>query len=279
MSDRVRVGGLDFDVITGQQLIAHVTEAIRRGQGGTIVTPNIDICCRASRDPASRHFVESASLVVPDGVPLLWAARLAGLPLTERITGADLIFSLSEMAADNDFPVFVIGGLPATDGQPDTAHRAAQGIADRIRNVKVVGAYSPPTLFNAATDDIEALRDTLVATQPKIVFVGLGFPKQERLIARLSGDLPGTWFMGCGAAVMFAAGQVRRAPGWMQRTGTEWVYRLINEPRRLGRRYLVHDAPFALRLLVSSAWAWTRSRHRSVPDSSTEPVSEGRTAA
>ena len=204
MSDRVRVAGLDFDVITERQLITDVTEAIRRGQGGTIVTPNIDICCRTSRDPASRHFVDTASIVVPDGVPLLWAARLAGLPLTERITGADLIFSLSEMAAENGFPVFVVGGMPGTGGQPDTAHRAAQGIADRVKDVSVVGAYSPPLLFNAARDDIEALRDSLVATQPKIVFVGLGFPKQERLIARLADDLPGTWFIGCGAAVMFA---------------------------------------------------------------------------
>ena len=278
MSDRVRVAGLDFDVITEPQLIAQVTEAIRGGQGGTIVTPNIDICCRVSRDPASRHFVDTASFVVPDGVPLLWAARLAGLPLTERITGADLIFSLSEMAAENDFPIFVVGGMPGTGGQPDTAHRAAQGITDHSRDVKVVGAYSPPLLFNAARDDIEALRDTLVATQPKIVFVGLGFPKQERLIARLSGDLPGTWFIGCGAAVMFAAGQVRRAPDWMQRTGTEWVYRLINEPRRLGRRYLVHDVPFAIRLLAASAWPRPR-RPKAPPESSSEQVSEGRTAA
>jgi N-acetylglucosaminyldiphosphoundecaprenol N-acetyl-beta-D-mannosaminyltransferase len=278
MSDRVRVAGLDFDVITEPQLIAQVTEAIRRGQGGTIVTPNIDICRRISRDPASRHFVDTASFVVPDGVPLLWAARLAGLPLTERITGADLIFSLSGMAAENDFPIFVVGGMPGTGGQSDTAHRAAQGITDRSRDVKVVGAYSPPLLFNAARDDIEALRDTLVATQPKIVFVGLGFPKQERLIARLSGDLPGTWFIGCGAAVMFAAGQVRRAPDWVQRTGTEWVYRLINEPRRLGRRYLVHDVPFAIRLLAASAWPRPR-RPRTPPESSSEPVSEGRTVA
>jgi N-acetylglucosaminyldiphosphoundecaprenol N-acetyl-beta-D-mannosaminyltransferase len=273
MSDRIRVGGLDFDVITEQRLIAEVAEAIRRGQGGTIVTPNIDICCRAGRDPASRHFVDTASFVVPDGVPLLWAARLAGLPLTERITGADLIFSLSQMAADNDFPIFVVGGMPGTGGQPDTAHRAAQGIADHIRDVKVVGAYSPPLLFDAARDDIEALRDTLVATQPKIVFVGLGFPKQERLIARLSGDLPGTWFIGCGAAVMFAAGQVRRAPEWMQRTGTEWMYRLISEPRRLGPRYLVHDVPFAIRLLASSAWVRSRSRPKTPAESSTERVS------
>ena len=254
MSDRVRVAGLDFDLLTEAELIARVAVAIRHGDGGTIVTPNIDICSRASRDPASRHFVDTASFVVPDGVPLLWAARLAGRPLVERITGADLIFSLSETAAANSWPVFVVGGIPGIGGLPDTAHRAAQGITDRFKDVKVVGAYSPPLLFNAARDDIEVLRDALAATQPKIVFVGLGFPKQERLIARLAGDLPGTWFVGCGAAVMFAAGQVRRAPYWMQRSGTEWVYRLVNEPRRLGRRYLVHDVPFAIRLLAASAW-------------------------
>jgi len=121
----------------------------------------------------------------------------------------------------------------------------------------VAGAFSPPARFDAATGDIDGLSAELAAAQPRIVFVGLGFPKQEQLIARLAASLPGAWFVGCGAAIPFAGGTVRRAPAWMQRAGLEWVYRLISEPRRLARRYLVDDLPFAMRLLAASA----RQRH------------------
>ncbi len=254
MTQRVRIADVDFDHLTEEQLIEQVTDAISRGAGGTIVTPNVDICRRVHRDPVSRDLVTAASIVVADGMPLIWAARLAGRPLPERITGADLIFSLSKAAAASSWPVYLAGGMPGADGQPGTAERAAIGLADRVPDIKVVGAHSPPARFDAATDDIEVLRDALAATQPKLVFVGLGFPKQEQLIARLSADLPGTWFVGCGAAIMFAAGQVSRAPSWMRQAGLEWVYRLISEPRRLVRRYLVDDLPFAIWLLASSAW-------------------------
>jgi len=254
VNDRVRVGGLDFDVFTASALIAQVTEAIGRGVGGTIVTPNVDICRRASRDLASRDLVLAASIVVPDGMPLIWAARLAGRPLPERITGADLIFSLSEAAAARGWPVYVLGGLPGIDGLPSAAELAARGLSGRYPRLRVAGAYSPPARFDGAAGDIDALCGELAAAQPRIVFVGLGFPKQEQLIARLAAGLPGAWFVGCGAAIPFAGGTVRRAPAWMQRVGMEWVYRLISEPRRLARRYLVEDLPFAVRLLAASAW-------------------------
>jgi N-acetylglucosaminyldiphosphoundecaprenol N-acetyl-beta-D-mannosaminyltransferase len=275
VSDRVRVGGLDFDVITGTQLIAQVTDAIGRGQGGTIVTPNVDICRLAGHDPVSRDLVAAATIVVADGMPLVWAARLSGRPLSERITGADLIFALSEIAAANSWPVYLIGGLPGADGLPGAAELAARGIAERYPGIQVAGAWSPPARFDAVADDVEEMRAELAAAQPKIVFVGLGFPKQEHLIARLAADLPGTWFMGCGAAILFAGGTVRRAPGWMQRAGLEWFYRLISEPRRLARRYLVDDLPFAVRLLAGSF----SQRRRGVADGAAGSAAEERPAA
>jgi len=253
MTDRVRLAGLEFDLIRQEQLIEQVTDAIRRGSGGTIITPNVDICRRTRRDPDTRLLVHAASIVVPDGMPLLWAAWLAGRPLLQRITGADLIFSLSAAAAANSWPIYVLGGLPGADGSPGAAELAAGRIEARYEGIKVVGAYSPPFPFDAKAGDITGIRAALADTQPKIVFVGLGFPKQERLIARLCGDLPGTWFVACGAAIPIAAGQLNRAHPLVQRMGLEWGYRLINEPRRLARRYLIHDIPFAIRLLVASA--------------------------
>nr|BFE83688.1 hypothetical protein GCM10020093_062890 [Planobispora longispora] len=109
---------------------------------------------------------------------------------------------------------------------------------------------APPYGFEQCPESYAAVRDALLAAAPRLVFVGLGFPKQDRLIAALREDLPTTWFVGCGAAVSFTAGAVPRAPGWMQRVGLEWLFRLCSEPGRLARRYLVNDLPFALRLLT-----------------------------
>ncbi len=275
MTDRIRVGGLDFDLLTEAQVVTHVADAIRRGSGGTIVTPNIDICRRTDRDPSTKGLVEAASIVVPDGIPLLWAARLAGLPLVQRIAGADLIFSLSEAAAANSWPIYVLGGLPGAEGEPGAAELAADRLAARYDGLKIAGAYSPPFPFDAKAGNIDDIRGWLAEAQPKIVFVGLGFPKQERLIARLCAELPGAWFVGCGAAIPIAAGQLNRAHPMIQRFGLEWLHRLVNEPRRLAKRYLVHDFPYAIWLLVTSA---LHRREAPRPDSARNPAEAERIA-
>lgn len=243
---RVSLLGLDFDRLTQDQVIRHVAAAIGLGRGGTIVTPNVDICRLARRDAAKRALVTGASLVVPDGVPLLWAARLRGDPLVERITGASLIFALAEAAVAGGWPIYLLGG------QPGVAELAGQQLCRRYPGLIVAGTYSPPLRFDAAADSVEALRQELTAAEPRIVFVGLGFPKQELLISRLRRSLPAAWFVGCGAAIPLAAGAVRRAPGWMQRCGLEWAFRLAREPGRLFSRYLIHDLPFAVALLAGS---------------------------
>jgi exopolysaccharide biosynthesis WecB/TagA/CpsF family protein len=254
MPDRVRVAGADFDLVSHAELIDNVVAAIRGGSGGTIVTANIDICHRISRDAASRQFVSSASYVVPDGMPLLWAAWLSSQPLVERITGADLIYSLSSAAAVNGWPVYLIGGMPAEDERPSAAELAGERLSSLHPGLEVAGSYAPPAQFNARTDDIDVLCKELSKAEPSIVFVGLGFPKQERLIERLIPELPRAWFIGCGAAIVYASGERRRAPGWMQRAGLEWAFRLASEPRRLAGRYLRRDVPFAITLLAESAW-------------------------
>ncbi len=260
MGNRVSIAGAGFDILTQAQLVENVGEAIRHAVGGTIVTPNIDICHRIGRDPSSRGFITSASFVVPDGMPLLWAGRLVGTPLVERITGADLIYSLSEAAAAGGWPIFLVGGMPSADGRPSAAQRAADRLVELYPGLQVAGTYAPPAKFRAMTDDIEVLCKDLAESEPKIVFVGLGFPKQERLISRLIPELPDAWFIGCGAAIPYAAGELRRAPRWMQQTGLEWIFRLVSEPRRLAGRYLRRDLPYAAALLTKSAREGLRRR-------------------
>ncbi|WP_308250299.1 WecB/TagA/CpsF family glycosyltransferase [Sphaerisporangium fuscum] len=209
-----------------------------------MVTPNVDICRACARDPEVRAIVAGADLAVADGMPLVWASKLLGTPLPERITGADLIWSLSEAAAAEGLPVYLLGGPPGV------AARASEVLRGRCPGLRVAGVASPARGFETSVEALADVREALVAARPRVVFVGLGFPKQDRLVRILRADLPGTWFVGCGSAIAFTAGAVRRAPEWMRRSGLEWLFRLASEPGRLARRYLVDDLPFALRLLT-----------------------------
>ncbi|MGX5653812.1 WecB/TagA/CpsF family glycosyltransferase [Geodermatophilus nigrescens] len=217
------------------------------GNGGWIVTVNVDILRAVARDPDLARLVSGATLAVADGMPLVWASRLAGDPLPERVTGASLVGTLAEAAALTGHSVYLLGGEP---GVPEAAGAA---LAERFPGTRVVGTESPPFGFDADEAQVAALLDRVASAAPDLVLVGLGFPKQERLIALLRPLLPHAWLLGCGAGIPFAAGQYRRAPVLLQRMGAEWVHRLALEPRRLARRYLAHDLPFALDLLSRAA--------------------------
>jgi N-acetylglucosaminyldiphosphoundecaprenol N-acetyl-beta-D-mannosaminyltransferase len=244
---RVHLSGLAFDRLTEAEVVGHIIGESRLGRGGWVATPNIDICRSAHRDPAVRRLVNSATLVVPDGMPLVWASRLRSDPLPERVTGSSLIFSLSAAAADSSKSIYLLGGDP---GVPE---RAAEKLRRRYPGLVVAGFDAPPPGFEKNDHSLDGVRGRLVAAEPDIVYVGLGFPRQERLVAQLVPSLRSAWFVACGAAIPFAAGTLRRAPSWVQDSGLEWTFRLINEPRRLLRRYLIDDLPFAARLLGSSA--------------------------
>lgn len=244
---RTRLAGLEFDRLTEAAAVDHIMAASQRHEGGWAATPNVDICRQTRRDPALHSLVTTASLIVPDGMPLVWAARLLGHPFPERVAGGSLIFSLSEAAAQQGRSIYLIGGAP---GVPQ---RAGDELRRRYPGLRVAGADSPPLGFDQDRLAIEAIRDRLTTAAPDIVYVGLGFPKQERLIADLAPACPRAWFIGCGAAIPYAAKTLPRPPRWMRRTGLAWLFRLMNEPRRLFRRYLVDDLPFAITLLASSA--------------------------
>ncbi|MFI9594275.1 WecB/TagA/CpsF family glycosyltransferase [Nonomuraea sp. NPDC052265] len=242
--ERVQVGGVGVDVVAEADVVRWVAAEAAAGRGGRIVTPNVDICRAVARDPALQELVRSADIVVADGMPLVWAARLLGTPLPGRVTGADLIWSLSEVAAARSWPVYLLGGPPGV------AELAADELRSCRPGLKVAGVHAPPYHFDDTAEGRERVRRRVVAARPRLVFVGLGFPRQDLLIAELREELPEAWFVGCGAAIAFAAGTVQRAPRWMRRAGLEWAFRLVSEPGRLARRYLVDDLPFAVRLLT-----------------------------
>jgi N-acetylglucosaminyldiphosphoundecaprenol N-acetyl-beta-D-mannosaminyltransferase len=245
----VELLGVRFLAWTEQEVVDHVLRSLRGTKlrrGGWIVTPNIDILRKLTADPDLRELVGDAAVMVPDGMPLLWAAALQGTPLPERVTGASLLGTLCAAAAADDRSVYLLGGAEGV------AEAAASRLAAKHPGLRVSG-WSPPFGAEATAEGIAEMRSRIRGYAADVVFCGFGFPKQERVIAALIGDCPDVWFVGCGASLTFAAGRIPRAPRWMQRCGLEWVHRLYREPRRMFRRYIVEDLPFAFRLLARAA--------------------------
>lgn len=242
--ERIFLEGVGFDALDEREVIDHVLHEVEIGRGGWIVTPNLHILRQASLDTRCARLVNQADLVVADGQPLVWASRLAGTPLPGRVAGSDLIWSLSSAIADSLGSVFLLGG------DPGIATRAAHQLQSQIPGLRILGTHAAPVGFDRDPAQVRELTDQLATTRPDLIFVGLPFPMQAEVIERLRPVVPAAWFIACGMALGFAAGQHSRAPRPMQRAGLEWAHRLVHEPRRLGRRYLLEGVPFAARLLT-----------------------------
>lgn len=238
----IRLMGVRFHAVTERQAIEHILRELDAGNGGFVVTPNLDHLRRYRSDVPFAALISEASLVLADGTPVVWASRLAGTPLPERVAGSDLISSLSSAAAEAGRSVFLLGGAPGT------ADAAAAVLVGRHPTLKIVGTACPPMGFEDDPAEMLKLIEQLRAAKPDIVFVALGSPKQEFLIDRIGRTLPQTWWLGVGISLSFLCGEVKRAPRWLQRCGLEWTHRLVQEPRRLFKRYILVGLPFATRL-------------------------------
>ncbi|MEI8195139.1 MAG: WecB/TagA/CpsF family glycosyltransferase [Phycisphaerae bacterium] len=252
---RITLMGVEIDRLTEAQCVARIMADLaqnrqpahasdREGGGGWVVTANVDHLRRLTKQPEYRALCRPASLVTADGTPLLWAARLQRTPLPERVTGSNLIWSLTAAAARDGRSILLLGGAPGS------ADGASQVLQKKYPGLRVVGTACPPFGFEKDPTQMTALRELLLATLPDIVYVALGSPKQERFIAEFRQLLPGAWWLGVGISFSFVNGDVARAPKWMQHCGLEWVHRLCQEPKRLARRYLMEDLVFALGLLL-----------------------------
>jgi len=250
-ADTAELLGLRFARLTRDQVVDRVARALERGQGGWLFTPNVDYMRRVAKEPSARALLSGADLTVADGIPLLWAARLQGRPLPDRVAGSDLVWLLAERAARDGRSIYLLGG------DPGAAEKAARELQKRWPGLRIAGTSSPRISSTPTVEELQGVRTALETTLPDLVYVGLGAPKEERLISNLRSDFPRTWWIGVGISLSFMSGDIRRAPSWMQRAGLEWLHRLSQEPRRLARRYLLEDLPFALRLLV---WSWRNRR-------------------
>lgn len=226
--------GITFNALRMGGVVDRILNVIKTDQPPCryIVTPNVDHVVQFQNDPALQAAYHDAELVVADGKPILWAARLLKRPIPETVPGSDLVPAIFD-ALNNRKPlrVFLLGAGPMV------AQRAATKIVDKWRSVAVAGVYSPPLGFEQDEAENEKILALLAHAKPDLLIVGLGAPKQEVWVKKYHKRINAKVALCAGATIDFLAENTQRAPMWMRRSGLEWLHRLSTDPKRLWKRY------------------------------------------
>jgi len=223
--------GVPFDNVTTAQTVSLIEDMVESRGPRHLVTANVDFLVQSLQDVELHRILTDAHLVLCDGMPLVWASRILGNPLPERVAGSDLVPLLIETAVRKQYRLFFLGGTP------EIAAQAVANLKKKHPQVVIAGHYSPP-VANLFEMDHEEICRRIRQAKPDLLFVSFGCPKQEKWIAMHYRDLGVPVSVGVGATIDFLAGKVLRAPRWMRATGTEWLFRLLQEPRRLFKRYM-----------------------------------------
>jgi len=205
---------------------------------GYVCAAPVHALMEARRDPEMRAALHGATLVVPDGMPLVWASNLLGERLDDRVYGPELMLRYSDRCAERGHRVWLYGGR-----DQGSLVQLALSMRRRHPGIQIVGGYSPP--FRPLRPDEEhAVARQINGAEPDVLWVGIGVPKQEKWMARMRERLDVPVMCGVGAAFDFHAGRISMAPRWMQRHGLEWIYRTVQEPKRLLPRYMYTNPGF-----------------------------------
>jgi len=244
--ERVVIDGVAIDNLTMEEAVQVVEGHIDRASGLLVVTPNVDHLLRLRRDEEFRRAYARAGLVLADGMPLLWLARLQGTPLKAKVSGSDFLIEFCRIASVRGRRVFFLGSAEGV------VQQAARILQERYPGLVVAGTYSPTWGFDRNEEETRRILEAVKQHEPDILFVGAGAPKQEKWLLHHWAELSPTVCVGVGAAFDFISGRVRRAPRWMRQAGLEWFWRLIHEPLRLFHRYILEDLPFLCYLAVKT---------------------------
>ena len=234
----VSINDVAIDNVTFEDAMSLLKRFIEEKKPRYVVTPNVDHIVRLRDDEEFREVYRNAHLVLADGMPILWAARFLGTPLKEKISGSDILPRFCTIAAKEGYRLFFLGG------GGDDAGLAAQKLKECCPGLNIAGIYAPPFGFEKDEEEQKKIISMIRDNNIDILFAGLGTPKQEKWIYGHYKELGVPVSIGIGAGFSFIAGTVRRAPRWMQSAGVEWLWRIIQEPGRLWRRYLIYDTQF-----------------------------------
>jgi len=251
----VAVMGLPLANVTADEAVEQIETLILSGGTHQVATANLDFWLNSLNDVHLHRIIAGCSLVLPDGMPLVWISRLLGKPLKERVSGADLVPQLAELSAKKGYGIYLLGG------KPGVAERATKVLQQMYPDVNIVGHHAPPLADLERMDHGDAL-DRIRAAKPDILMVAFGNPKQEKWIrmhAKRSG-VPVS--IGIGGSMDMLVGDVQRAPVWMQRSGLEWLGRCLQEPARLFPRYARNFSGLALKLPLALLAQFLQRPHR-----------------
>ncbi len=245
MTERENILGVEVSAINLSQALAVIDGWIENRQSNYVcVTPAHGIM-ECQRDPTLRGIFNRSGLTTPDGMSVVWLLKLRGHRHVDRVYGPDLLEAVCELSLSRGWRHYFYGGAP------EVVEMLVSRLQARFPGLGVVGSYSPP--FRPLTDEEDqAIIQEINAVDPDIVWVGISTPKQERWMAAHLDQLSAPVLIGVGAAFDFLSGKKSQAPRWIQRSGLEWFYRLVSEPRRLWRRYA--EYPYFVWLVIAQSF-------------------------
>jgi len=237
MNQKVELFGIKFDNLTIEEVKNFVVDFIKSGQKGYVVTPNAFHIVMLRKDEEFRKAYEKAKLVLADGVSIIFSSKILGKPLKERCAGADLFIEICKIAAHLNKNIFLLGGTAGSE------KIAEQKLKILFPNINVV-SYSPPFGFENDEEENNKIVEMINNSNACVLFICVGAPKGEKWLCKNIDRLKISLAFPFGAALDFFAGTKKRAPKWMQKIGLEWFWRLIQEPKRLWKRYLIGNTIF-----------------------------------
>lgn len=235
--------GVRVSASTQNSLLNYIQDKVNNSSASYITFTNVHVIITALKNDSLKQALYEADRVAPDGMPLVWAGKVVGKSQMERCSGPDMMKRLIEISEEKGYTHYFYG---STD---ETILELKSKLKEKYLNLKIIGAYAPPFRQLSTMEDKE-ITEEINDLSPDIIWVGLGAPKQELWMKNHKDKINHGVMLGVGAAFDFLANKKKRAPLWMQKTGLEWLFRLIQEPGRLWKRYLVTNLLFVINILI-----------------------------
>jgi N-acetylglucosaminyldiphosphoundecaprenol N-acetyl-beta-D-mannosaminyltransferase len=240
---RANVLGVGVHAINMEQAVAAIDQAVRKRRKGYVCVTGVHGVMEAQSDSEFKEILNNSLLTTPDGMPMVWVGHLQGFRHMDRVYGPDLMLEVCRLSEERGYTHFFYGG------NEGIAEKLAEALRTRYRKLIVVGMNTPPfRALNPAEE--QALQDHVMRARPDFVWVGLSTPKQERFMADHIGALDCTLMLGVGAAFDVHTGVKKDAPRWVKQAGLQWFHRLLQEPSRLWKRYLINNPKFIFKITL-----------------------------